>query len=170
MGRTLPAGQMNLVGHCGLYCGDCPGHNQRIADLARDLRRELRRASFAKTAELFSTMPGFGMFRDYDQAYAVLGGMMKLRCKAPCRTRTGPNLCAPRKCCAKHGYEGCWECDRFEDCDKLKQWEPSHGDAHIRNLRFIRRHGLAAFVGGRRHWYTTPRPRRGTTPSVPRQA
>ena len=39
------------IAYCGLYCGDCFGYKQKIADLARDLRKELRQSKFAKTAE-----------------------------------------------------------------------------------------------------------------------
>jgi len=41
----------DLVAYCCLYCGDCFGYKGKIADLARDLRKELRAAKFAKIAE-----------------------------------------------------------------------------------------------------------------------
>ena len=40
----------NLVAYCGLFCEDCPNHKGKIADFARDLRKELRDARFDKTA------------------------------------------------------------------------------------------------------------------------
>ena len=43
--------EKDLVAYCGLYCGDCFGYKGKIADLARDLRKELRAAKFAKIAE-----------------------------------------------------------------------------------------------------------------------
>jgi len=43
-----------LVAYCGLYCGDCFGHKGKVADLARDLRKELRQAKFDRTAEFLS--------------------------------------------------------------------------------------------------------------------
>ena len=39
-----------LVAYCGLYCGDCYRHKGRLADLARDLRKELRQEKFDVTA------------------------------------------------------------------------------------------------------------------------
>jgi len=39
-----------LIAYCGLYCGDCIGYRQKAADLARDLRKELRKTKFEKTA------------------------------------------------------------------------------------------------------------------------
>ena len=41
----------SLIAYCGLYCGDCFGYKGRVADLARDLRKELRQAKFDKVAE-----------------------------------------------------------------------------------------------------------------------
>jgi len=38
-----------MIAYCGLYCDECPNHTGRIADLARDLRKELRTFSFEKT-------------------------------------------------------------------------------------------------------------------------
>jgi len=36
----------DLVAYCGLYCGDCFNYKGEIADLARDLRKELRKTKF----------------------------------------------------------------------------------------------------------------------------
>ena len=45
------ASKEDLVAYCGLYCGDCFGSEGKIADLARDLRKELRSAKFDKFAK-----------------------------------------------------------------------------------------------------------------------
>jgi hypothetical protein len=34
------AKKQDLIGYCGLYCGDCPGYTQTVANLARDLRKQ----------------------------------------------------------------------------------------------------------------------------------
>ena len=41
--------QKELIAYCGLYCGDCFAYQGKIADLARDLRKELRQSKFDKT-------------------------------------------------------------------------------------------------------------------------
>jgi hypothetical protein len=33
---------LNLVAYCGLYCGDCFSHKEKVADLARDLRKHAK--------------------------------------------------------------------------------------------------------------------------------
>lgn len=142
----------NLIAYCGLYCRDCIGYRQKAADLARDLRKELRETKFDKTAEYLATMPFFAAYKNYSKCYEVLGALVKMRCKNACRGGGGPPFCKIRKCCQKKGFEGCWECDEFETCEKLDFLKPNHGDAHIRNLRKIKKCGIEVFLDGKRYW------------------
>jgi len=91
----------NLIAYGGLYCGDCFAYKGKVADLARDLRKELRQSKFDKTAESLSAISFFKVFENYGQCYEVLGALVKFRCK---------NACGG----------GCWECDEFETCEKLE--------------------------------------------------
>ncbi len=141
----------NLIAYCGLYCGDCFAYQGRIADLARDLREELRRSKFEKTAAYVSQTPFFKVFEDYPQCYKVLGAMVKFRCKRACRGGGGPP-CKMRNCCQKKGIEGCWECEDFETCTKLDFLKPNHEDAHIKNLKIIKKSGIESFITGKRNW------------------
>ncbi len=77
--------EKDLITYCGLYCGDCFSYKGKIADLARDLRKELRQAKFERDAEILSSIPFFKTLKDYPQCYAVLGAMVKFRCKRTCR-------------------------------------------------------------------------------------
>ena len=142
----------DLVAYCGIYCGDCFVHKGKIADLARDLRKELRQAKFDRTAEVLSANSFFAVFKDYRQCYEVLGALVKFRCKKACRGGGGPPFCKMRKCCQRKGIEGCWQCDDFETCEKLDFLKPSHEDAHLKNLRIIRKDGIDNFIRGNRHW------------------
>ena len=137
-----------LIAYCGLYCGDCSSYKGKIADLARDLRKELRQAKFDKLAE---GIP-FKEFQHYKKCYEVLGGMVKLRCKSACRGGGGNPFCGIRKCCQKKEITGCWQCDEFETCEKLDFLKPIHGDAHLKNLRKIRRMGIDSFLEGKRYY------------------
>jgi hypothetical protein len=49
-------GNENMITYCGLYCGDCHGYQQKIPDLARDLRKELRQSKYKKIRR-FSRWP-----------------------------------------------------------------------------------------------------------------
>ena len=135
-----------------MYCGDCFGYSGTIADLARDLRAELRRAHFDELAEVISQVPAFKVFESYSQCYDVLEGLTKLRCRKTCRGGGGPSQCEIRPCNREKHLAGCWQCDEFRSCTKLDILRPHHGDAHLRNLSKIRRNGTTAFVEGKRHW------------------
>jgi hypothetical protein len=144
----------NLIAYCGLYCGECFAHQGIVADLARDLRKELRQTRFDKTAEALSDMSFFAVFKNYPQGYEVLGALVKLRCKKACRAGGGPPFCKIRKCCQRKGIDGCWECAEFVTCEKLDFLKPGHGDAHIKNLRKLNRKGVKEFLSGKKYWYS----------------
>lgn len=146
-----------MIAYCGLYCQECPSHTGRIADLARDLRKELRTFRYDKVAESLSSISFFKDFKHYPECYQVLGGLVKMRCKRGCKEGGGPPFCKIRKCCVKKGIEGCWECDDFKTCTKLDFLRPSHGDAHLKNLRILSRHGVDHFLEGKKHWYVKPK-------------
>ena len=143
----------DLIAYCGLYCGDCFGYKEKVADLARDLRKKLREARFDKTAEFISTISFFEVFKNYRQCYEVLGALVKFRCKKACKGGGGPPFCKMRKCCQKKGIKGCWQCDEFETCEKLDFLKPNHGDAHLKNLRIINKVGVDNFLKGKKYWY-----------------
>lgn len=141
-----------LIAYCGLYCGDCFGHKGMVADLARDLRKELRQSKFKKFANFVSTTDFGKVYRDYDKCYEVLGAMVKFRCKKGCRNGGGNPYCAIRKCCLKNKFDGCWQCGDFETCEKLNFLCHVHDDGHIKNLRRIKRNGQKSFLKGKRDW------------------
>ena len=138
----------DLIAYCGLYCGECFSYKGKVADLARDLRKELRQTKFDKVAE---GIP-FKEFQHYKECYEVLGAMVKLRCKNSCKGGGGNPLCNIRKCCQKNEIEGCWQCDDFETCGKLDFLKPIHGDANLKNLRKIKKAGVAGFLEGTKYW------------------
>ena len=141
-----------LIAYCGLYCGDCSSHRGVVADLARDLRKELRATRFDKTAEALSELSFFEGLGHYDKCYAALGDMVKLRCKRGCRDGGGNPYCKIRKCCERKSYVGCWECDEFETCVHLDFLKSVHGDAHIKNLRILSKKGVDVFLAGKKYW------------------
>ena len=146
-----------MIAYCGLYCQECPSHIGVIADLARDLRKELRTHRYDKISESLAEYSFFDYFKHYDECYKVLGGLVKMRCKHTCKGGGGPPFCKMRKCCQKKGIEGCWECADFKTCDKLDFLNPSHGDAHRKNLGILHRRGVDKFLEGKKHWYTKPK-------------
>lgn len=144
----------DLIGYCGLYCGDCTGYTQTVANLSRDLRKELKKQRFAQMAPMLAKVPFFKQFKDYDKCYGLLGLMVKLRCKKTCRGNGGPPNCKIRNCCRKKKIAGCWQCDEFATCKKLKFLEANHGVAHLKNLRKLKKVGPTEFLKGKRYWHS----------------
>ncbi len=142
----------DLTAYCGLYCGDCYQYQGKIADLARDLRKELRRYKFAERAEKMAENSFFAAFKNYPECYELLGAMVKFRCKRACRGGGGPPVCRIRECCREKGIEGCWLCDDFESCKKMDFLKKFHEDGHIKNLRILKKSGVDSFIKGKRYW------------------
>jgi uncharacterized protein DUF3795 len=143
-----------LIAYCGLNCKDCHGYAGEIPDLARDLRKELRKNYYDKFAHFISTYSFGKDFKSYDECYKVLGAMVKFRCRKGCKNGGGSPFCKIRTCALKKELEGCWDCQDFETCKKLDFLEPVHGDAHIKNLRKIKKRGNEEFLNGKSLWYS----------------
>jgi hypothetical protein len=141
-----------LVSYCGLYCGDCYRYKGKIADLARDLRKELRQEKFDLAAAALSQISFFTAFKDYPQCYALLGEMVKLRCKRSCRGGGGPPVCKIRSCCQKKSVAGCWLCTEFVTCPKLDSLKTFHEDTLVKNLKALRDGGITSFIQGKRYF------------------
>ena len=144
--------EKELIAYCGLYCGDCYQYQGKIADLARELRKELRQGKFDERAEKMARNSFFAAFKNYPQCYELLGSMVKFRCKRACRGGGGPPVCKIRECCREKDIEGCWECTEYETCKKMEFLKNFHEDAHLKNLRLLKKSGTESFVKGRRYW------------------
>jgi hypothetical protein len=142
------------IGYCGLYCNECPSHTGKVADLARDLRKELRVIRYDKAAEQLSKISFFKSLEHYPECYEVLGQMVKMRCNKVCKTGGGNPSCKVRICARKNGFEGCWECEGFEGCEKMDFLKGVHGRANIMNLRTIKKNGVEKFLDGKKLWYS----------------
>ena len=143
---------LNVVAYCGLCCLDCHGYSGKIADLARDLRRELRSAHYDKFAESISAYPFAQAFKKYPDCYELLGEIEKFRCEKGCRNGGGPPFCEIRKCCQDKSISGCWECGQYRQCNKLDFLNAVHGDGHRKNLALIEKKGVSQFMKGERDW------------------
>jgi hypothetical protein len=152
MTEEIPVTGEALISSCGLYCGDCYRYKGRIADLARDLRKELRQEKFDLAAEAMSQFSFFAEFKNYPQCYGLLGEMVKLRCKQSCRGGGGPPVCKIRACCEKKSIQGCWLCAEFETCPKLDHLKNFHEDALLKNLKALQAGGVAGFLKGKRYF------------------
>jgi hypothetical protein len=139
------ARKTELIGCCGLYCHDCPSYTQTVANLAKELRKQLRRDKFDQYAETMAGMPNLKAFGNYKQGIELLEAMATIRCQG-CRAGGWDRQCQIRKCAREKGFRGCWRCDIFESCEKLKVLGESGETPHLQNLRKIQRVGPTEFV------------------------
>lgn len=144
--------EKELIAYCGLYCRECFNYKGKVAELSKELRKELRQAKFDKVAGLLGTLSFFKVFQDYKKCYDVLGAMVKLRCKKCCREGGGNPFCKIRQCCQKKKIQGCWQCDEVKECKKLEFLTQTHNDAHIKNLKIIKKQGEEVFLKGKKYW------------------
>jgi len=79
----------DLIAYCGMYCGECPAYTQIMANLADDLRKELKHSKFDKIAPALAKIPAFRAFKHYRKCFDLLGTMMKMKCDKLCRAGGG---------------------------------------------------------------------------------
>jgi len=145
--------EVELTAYCGLYCGDCIRYRSRAADLARGLLNELRTTEFGKYAGIKSR--SMKELESYEQCCQVLEVIIELQCPQPCRVGGGcPTFsCEILVCCQSQGYQGCWECSNFEECEKFEFLNKYHGDTPVQNLRKIRELGVGRWVKYRQKFF-----------------
>lgn len=153
MDEEMSKQEISLTAYCGLYCGDCIRYRSIAADLARNLGNELQEVKFDKYAEVKSA--SVKEFKHYKECLEVLGVIAKLKCDTPCRAGGDgrSNSCEIKKCVQSKDFEGCWECDEFEICEKFEFLKPFHGDTPQKNLRKIKEYGLDRWVEHREKFY-----------------
>jgi hypothetical protein len=152
-------GETELIGYCGLYCGDCIRYPSRAADLARELLCELHNREFDKYAAIKSSpvnqLDAVKKFEHYGECCEVLEAIVSIQCDSPCRIGGGCSRfsCGVLACCRKKGLDGCWQCDEFEQCQRFEIFRTVHGDSPRQNLRAIRKFGLDKWAEHRHKCY-----------------
>ena len=141
------AKKTDLIAYCGLYCATCPGYTQIPANMAKNLKAELKKGKFEDVADFLAKMPVFGAFKYYKQGVELLDAIAKMRCPG-CKKGGGGPDCKIRKCAKEKKFSGCWQCGKFENCKKFVFLIESNDKAYIKNLRKIKKSGVAEFVKG----------------------
>ncbi len=144
--------ERTLTTYCGIYCGDCPRYNAKFSDLCGELLETFESSHFSELARVIARKDP--QFKEYDRMLSLLKTIAQLKCDSPCRFgRSSGESCGVVKCNKKKGFQGCWECDKFEKCRKLDFLKPFCGDAPIKNLRKIREYGIDNWAGHREKQY-----------------
>ena len=151
--------EIELIGYCGLYCGDCIRYRSKASDLARELLCELHATEFDKYAAIKSNsvdqLDAVKKFEHYGECCKVLEAIAALQCNSPCRIGggCGPPPCDVLACCREKGFDGCWQCHEFEKCGKFESFRAIYGDSPRQNLRTVKKFGLDKWVGHRHKCY-----------------
>jgi hypothetical protein len=152
--------EIELIGYCGLYCGDCIRYRSRASDLAGELLCELHKTEFGKYAAIKSgsatnQLDAVKKFEHYGECCEVLEAIVALQCNSPCRIGGGcaPPPCDILACCREKGFDGCWQCTEFEKCRRFESLREIHGDSPRQNLKTIRKFGLDKWVEHRHKCY-----------------
>ena len=141
-----------LVSYCGLFCPDCPLFKGKVSDLAKDLRKELRRVEYDKFAKYISNYNSGKKLKQFETFYSVLGTLVKYRCEQSCKLGGGSKDCEIRQCNIKHKLNGCWECSKYESCKKLDALDSLHGNKHRNNLKTIHEKGIKEMFNKNNRW------------------
>ena len=133
-----------LLSYCGIYCGDCLGYTGIIAEAAKQLQDTRKEYRFDQSAKHVFAKE----LKDYSRFEEMLGFMTELRCN---RTYSsfdgGESKCEIHQCNLEHGYGGCYECDDYIECDKLRNTLGGlYYEACLKNLKEIKKMGLQQWL------------------------
>ena len=136
----MDSSSKNLVGYCGLHCGACGIYQGRIRQAVENLRGVIQAYGFDKiSAELAKWEPSFEHYAEFEN---VMDGLVKIFGGCPgCVGGGGDPTCAVRECCKQKAYATCVDCNKMNECDKLKQREWA-----LKRLREIRALGFQKWV------------------------
>ena len=135
------------VAYCALYCGNCVLRTGNVADLCGELLEKLHEIKFEQWAKgLAAISEEVKAFENYEFCYEVLEAWDAMRCENLCREGGGSSNCKIRICCQKKNLEGCWKCEKFEDCDTLAALKAVNGEVNINNIRKILSEGMDKFI------------------------
>ena len=147
---------INSISYCALDCNACIIRSGRLAYKAKCMINQMKRKEF-KTLARGLTHYRPELFSDLvycEQGLKALKAIENLDCKTSCKSGGGSTNCEIRKCCISHKYDGCWECDDFENCSTLGFLKPMHGEANIKNIQYIRQKGMWEFlISDVKKWY-----------------
>ena len=144
-----------LIAYCGLYCGDCPGYKGTIANLARDLRKELEAGASSRTWRRSSAdIPFFKALRAFRSAAQVLKTLPKLQLQEDLPGQRRAAGLRDSHVQSRQGFDGCWQCGTFKTCTKLDFLRGRPRRRPPPQPEQDQRDGAAAFLQGKRYWRT----------------
>lgn len=173
--------ESKLVCPCGLTCCDCLFYKSEIYEAARMLKEMIKRhhldqfllgcskeSSWTRMGEhlgldkdqIWNNLgEKFDVFKQMPDFMKVLDGIINLQCKNTCQEVGGCSAngqrheCNALKCIKSKGYDGCWQCSEFKECDKLSFLRTSYGSTIEENLKLVREKGMEAVESRGNRYY-----------------
>jgi len=145
--------ELEKTAYCGIYCTDCIRFRNAYSATAGKLKELLDSSEFHKYAEVKTS---FGSeFEKYPEFMDVLEGLIDAQCEQTCRVGGGCSgvPCEIMKCAQLKNYEGCWQCEEIEGCDKFVFLEPRCGNMPKNNLKKISEAGMEDWAELRDRFY-----------------
>ncbi len=136
-----------------MYCGDCIRYKCKASDLANTLLDEIDNNHFKEYAKVKRSH--VKEFENFEELIASLKALSEIKCKTPCGSGGDGcgGACEIIQCVHEQNLNGCWECGKYERCEKLDFLKSYHGHSIVNNLRKIKKYGLANWVGHRDKCY-----------------
>jgi hypothetical protein len=153
---------------CGLVCCDCLFYKPELYATAGQLRDLIQSSQLDTLLRLVVAHQGwngiarhlgqdsslvqkqFEPFAKLPDFMQVLEGIINLQCPATCREAGGCSIggtthaCDALKCIQANGFDGCWQCQDYETCDKLSFLRRNYGETINGNLSIIKNEGIQA--------------------------
>ncbi len=116
--------------------------NHRAAEVLNkhfEMAEEQFWEKLGKNLDTYKKMPEF---------MDVLNSMVELQCHSTCYESGGCSMagntkeCGALRCINLKGYEGCWECIEYENCEHLEFLRNAYGFVINENLSIIRDKGF----------------------------
>ena len=136
--------------YCGLYCQDCIPSDSGLFLTAEKLQKHLQQLKFEEYAEIKARSNK--IFEKYNEFSELLQAIINLKCGSPCRNGGGKAVCPVRDCTQSKGFQGCWECERRQECELLAPLKHIHPNIDY-HLDLIAQLGMDNWSSGRKSHY-----------------
>jgi hypothetical protein len=170
-----------LVCPCGLTCCDCLFYKKELYETAKKLRELIQSSQLDTFLKLLVKHKGwngiakhfgqeksvfekhFESFEKLPDFLEVLDGIINLQCKTTCQESGGCSIggithkCKALTCINENGFEGCWQCEEYENCEKLSFLRRNYGETIDGNLRIIKNEGVEAVKSRGNKYYAWQR-------------
>lgn len=150
------------IAPCGMTCCDCLIGRSEIYETARAFKEAISDYEFDKFLLHFSktNMPFFQDFKEFPEFLRLLDKIIFMECKNVCMEARGCSIpkagdvfgellkethkCDVLLCIESKGYEGCWDCEMLENCEKKKFFSFTYGNVPVENCILVRDKGKNA--------------------------